>query len=276
MKVAVTGASGFIGSALMPALLERGHEAVAVNRRALNLSGADAVIHLAGLAHRTGRNPPSAAEFEAANAELPLTVFRAARDASVPRMIHLSTIAVLSGHDGILREDMPLAPTTDYDRAKARAETMLLAETTGPALTIVRPPLVYGPGAKANLRRLYRLCALPVPLPFAGVDNRRSLVGLSNLVDALCFLLTRPLSGIVHVTDGKDLSLREMVTEIRAGLGRRPSLFSLPPPMLSRLVPKRVARQLLGDQRVEMTALPAAGWRPPHPPEFDLRRMAQG
>jgi UDP-glucose 4-epimerase len=277
VRVAVTGASGFVGSALMPELLRRGHEAFAVGRETLALGGADAVVHLAGLAHRTGgRDVPSAAAFEAANAELPLRVFRAAREAGVARMIHVSTIAVLSRHEGVLREDMPLAPTTDYDHAKARAETLLLAEAGGPALTILRPPLVYGPGAKGNLRRLTRLCRLPLPLPFGGVDNRRSMVGLGNLVDALIFLLTQPVSGIVHVTDGHELSLRDLVTEIRAGLGRRPGLFSLPNWLLARIVPQRMARQLLADQRIEMAALPAAGWRPPHEPEHDLRRMAQG
>lgn len=275
MRVAVTGASGFVGSALMPLLRERGHEAVPIARDDIALTGADAVIHLAGLAHRTGGQAPTEAEFHEANAELPVSVFRAAREAGVPRMIQISTIALLSGHKGPRTEDMPPAPTTAYDRAKARAEAALLAEEVGPGLTIVRPPLVYGPGVKGNMRRLVWLASLPLPLPFASVHNRRSMVGVSNLCDALIFLLDHPAWGIVHVTDDHDLSLRDLVAAIRAGWGRKPGLFSFPPALMRWLVPGRMADQLFGDEPVEMGALPALGWRPPHPPNYDLARMAK-
>ena len=281
MRVAVTGATGFIGSALLPTLTAAGHDPVALPREfyAPVMLGADAVIHLAGLAHRSGRKAPLPGAFEVANAELPLAVQEAARAAGVPQMIQVSTIAVLGGNAGPLREDSPLAPTTPYDRAKAKAETALLAAGAAPALTILRPPLVYGPGAKGNLAALLRLCRTPLPLPFGAVRNRRSMVGLGNLVSALLFLLDHPGQGIVHVTDNRDLSLPEIVTAIRAGFGRPPNLLSLPPDLiraaLSATGRVRMADQLLGDQIVEMEKLPALGWSPPNSPEVDLHRMAE-
>jgi UDP-glucose 4-epimerase len=279
MRVAVTGASGFIGRALMTSLAAREHHPVALSRDALadGMEGAEAVIHLAGLAHRTGPDAPSAEAFRRANTALPLVVQAAARAAGVRRMIHVSTISVLSGHAGLLREAMPPAPTTDYDCAKAEAEAAL-AERAGPALTLVRPSLVYGPGAKGNLARLLALCRRPIPLPFAAVHNHRSLVGLSNLVDALIFLLGQDPVPIAHVTDGHDLSLGEIVGTLRAGLGSAAPAFPLPPGAMAaalRLVGRgRMADQLFGDLRVEMGALPRLGWQPPYAPGHDLRAMA--
>jgi UDP-glucose 4-epimerase len=276
VRVAVTGASGFIGSALVPELLARGHEAVAVPRGSFDFGGAEAVIHLAGLAHRTAANAPSVGEFEAVNAELPVTVYREAAKAGVKQMVHVSTIAVLSGNPGELSEDMPLAPTTPYDQAKARAETALLAGTGGPKLTIVRPPLVYGPGAKGHLRRLTWLCSLRVPLPFATVNNQRDMIGVTNLVDVLIFVLRRPGLGIVHATDGVPVSLSNMIATIRQGMMHKEQMFSVPTELLRGLLFNgRMAFQLFGDQRIDAGALRALNWEPRVSPWYDLERMGK-
>ncbi len=288
MRIAVTGASGFVGTRLVPLLEAAGHEVRPVARndiaREPTFEGIQTVIHLAGIAHRSGRATPHVAIYEAANARLPVAAYRAARAAGVRRFIHVSTISVLSGHRGkVLRESLPAAPTAGYDRSKARAEAGLLAEagSGGPELLIVRPPLVYGPGAKANLASLCRMAALPVPLPFASVGNARSLVGLDNFCDALTYLATyrAPIRlPAIHVTDGVDLSLGDLVTNIRQGLGRPPALFPFPAAVLrlalTAVGQRRRAEQLFGDQRVDASALRALGWRAPYPPAYDLHRMA--
>lgn len=289
MRIAVTGSTGFIGSTLMPAIVAAGHEAVPVGRGEIAdrfaYEHADVAVHLAGLAHRTGPAGPHAAAYDVANAELPVTAYGAARAAGVRRFIQVSTIGVLSGHRGIRRETMQPAPTTAYDKAKAKAEQALAAEAArgGPELAIVRPVLVHGPGAKGNLDRLMRLCDRPIPLPFGAIRNRRSLVGVENLADALIFLsvyaseLLPP--AIFHVTDGEPLSLRDLVSAIRAGLGRRPGLLPMPAGLVRAGLALSGrgdrASALLDDLVVEASELADLGWLPPVPAVTGIEAMAR-
>ena len=132
--------------------------------------------------------------------------------------------------------DLP-APQMAYGRAKLAIERALAgaAEATGLELVILRPPLVYGPGVKANFRALIRVVASGVPLPFAGIENRRSLIFLGNLVDATAIACLRPDAAgrVLLVRDALDLSTPELVTALAEGLGRRARLFALPAPILA-------------------------------------------
>jgi UDP-glucose 4-epimerase len=292
VRIAVTGATGFVGRHLVVALTAAGHEPIPVSRRGLDdhgtlvgpLRGAEALVHLAALAHRTGRQTPAEAEFDAVNHLLPLRVFRAAEEAGVRRFVQVSTINVVSGNPGVLQPDSPIAPTTAYGRAKARAERDLrsLARAEAPELVILRPPLVYGAEAKGNFRSLLRLCATSLPLPFGSVENRRSFIGVGNLVDAIIFLATFTgalPSPVFHVTDGRDMSLRELVTTLRHHLGRPARLFRCPPQALRTAMTvagrRTQASQLLDDLRIDASRLQALGWTAPNSPDADLARMAQ-
>jgi UDP-glucose 4-epimerase len=289
--IAVTGCHGFIGSALVSTLAERGFEVKCIERALLAdaarrelaryVENCAAVVHCAGLTPRRRRRLPEN-EFDLANHQFTRNVGLAAAEASVPRIVFVSSIAAVGGNSGILTPAMPHRPVGAYGRSKARAEAALIA-IGGVQSIIVRPPLVYGPGPKGDLSLLVRLCASPLPLPFGSVDNRRSMIGVTNLVDALCFLAVSDNIGnasqIFHASDGRPLSLRELVATIRASLGRSPRLVNVPPKMLEgifRLSGQRsLAQKLLGDLEIDISSLLHLGWRPAVSPGFDLGRMAR-
>lgn len=290
-SIAVSGCGGFIGRALVAFLQERGIRVVRIPRQLLAapqraelaalIGGCGAIVHCAGLTPRRNRNLPES-EFDFANRQLTRNLADAASDADVPRFVFVSTIAVIGASRGVLRVGMPANPAGAYGRSKAAAEADLMADNRLQSI-IVRPPLVYGPGAKGDLDALIRLCDCGWPLPFGAVDNRRSMLGVANLADALYFAATTQAVGdasqIHHACDAEPLSLRRIISTIRTGLGRRPNLLSIPPSILRRGL--RLARlnsvehKLLDDLVVDASGLIAIGWRPPEQPETDLHRMVR-
>ena len=282
MKIAVTGTTGFIAAALLPLLRSSGHSVLPVrhNEPIPPLDGVDAVIHLGGLAHRTGRATPTPEEFEQANHIFTRDLAQRARDARVGRFVLVSTVNVVAANPGVLSPDMPISPLSPYGESKARGEQAVLQQREiGPV--VLRPPLVYGANAKANIRGLAKLALTSWPLPFASVNNRRTMVGLTNLVEAITFAATAPgIEGrIFHVTDARPLSLREIVGTIRHSLGRPERMYPLPV-WLMRLAMRGLGRshmadQLFGDLLVDGSALNNAGWVPRHDPTGDLAAMAR-
>jgi UDP-glucose 4-epimerase len=142
---------------------------------------------------------------------------------------------------------------------------------------------VFGPHPKGNLARLMRLCASGLPLPFGAVRNRRGMVGVTNLSDALLFLAraeaSRVAGRVFHVAETEPYGLAALVAACRAAMGRPPRLFSVPPPLLSfglRAVGRgAMAEQLLGDLLVDGSQLRDAGWKPRDTAAGDLRAMAR-
>ncbi len=194
MKIAVTGAGGFIGSALTQVLTGEGHDVLPLSRNELSdpdFSGVETVVHCAALAHRTGAERPDADTFDAVNHRLAVELAAKAKAAGVRRFVFVSTIYTIAGNPSPLTPDMPLRPRDDYGRAKAKAEADL-RELNGIEVVIARPVLVYGPGARANLKALIKLCDSGLPLPFGLADNRRSFVSLENVAHALTFLSVAP------------------------------------------------------------------------------------
>lgn len=289
-SIAVTGCHGFVGSALVRFLRERGAEVVGIPHRMLaaehradlvaSLAACETVIHCAGLTPRRNRSL-SEVDYDVANHQMTRNLADAAAAAPVRRFVFVSSIAVISGHQGVLSRELPANPIGAYGRSKAKAEASLL-EPRPFQTVIVRPPLVYGPGAKGDLQALVKLCRSPWPLPFGAVENRRSMVGIINLVDALFFLSRVPLAAatqIHHVGDAESISLRRLLASIRVGLGKRPNLIPIPPAALRaglRMTGLRaIEHKLLDDLIVDCRELFALGWQPPEPPETDLHRMAQ-
>lgn len=254
MKVHVTGEGGFIGSALMVQLDKANIDILPGPR------GANATLHLAGIAHRRA----SDAELERVNVRFAEKTARAAAAAGA-RFVFLSSIKVHGEVSELaLEETSPLAPQDPYARSKARAEDMLRA-IPGLSLTILRPPLVYGPGVKANFLSLVRAIARGWPLPVASVNNRRSLIYVGNLVDAIIRCLDVP--GTFLVSDGEAVSTPQLCREIGEALGRPARLLPFPPALLP--------RKLAGSLEVDDSAIRRAlGWEPPFTRRAGLKATA--
>jgi UDP-glucose 4-epimerase len=283
MRVVVTGAAGFIGRAAVPSLRARGHEVIALDRAATgdlagftrwpaHLAGADAVVHLAALAHSRGVDD---ARLRAVNVEAALALGRAAAAAGA-RMLLMSSLKVLGEETpGAAFDDAsPPAPQDAYARAKAGAEAALRA-VPGLALTVLRPPLVYGPGVKANFLALLRAVARGWPLPLASIHNRRSLVFAGNLADAVARCLEAPAAAgkSYCISDGAALSTPDLCRALGAALGRSPCLFPFPPALLELAPPARkLTRSLAVDDRAIRRDL---GWAPPYTLEQGLRLTAE-
>ena len=291
-RILVTGAGGFIGAALCPALAARGHQPVAGLRRstsaaegiepavigaigsatdwAVPLRGVAAVVHLAQSAH-AGPDPAVLAAEPPAVAAL----VRALAAAGGRRLVLVSSIKVMGEATVPGRpfhpDDTP-HPEDAYGRAKLASEeaARATARETGIELVVVRPPLVYGPGVRANFAALMRLAGGGLPLPFAALDNRRSLIFRDNLVDLLALAATHPAAAgmTLLARDDRDFSTPELIRALAAGLGRKARLFSMPNALFAALRPvpgigTRLARLTQSLQVDDSATRAALGWTPP-------------
>jgi nucleoside-diphosphate-sugar epimerase len=250
MNVAVTGASGFVGRALCASLAAAGHEQVALEK-------AQAAVHLAAIAHRRA----SLEELQRVNVDLAVDTARKAAAAGAG-FVFLSSVKVhgeLSAEP--FTENSPIAPQDRYAESKARAEEALRA-IPGLRLAVLRPPLVYGPGVKANFLSLMRAVARGWPLPLGSVDNRRSLIYVGNLAAAILACLDQ--QGTFLVSDGTALSTPALCSEIGTALGRPARLFPFPPALLP--------RKLAGSLEVKDSTL---SWSRPFTREEGLRATAR-
>lgn len=298
-RVAVTGATGFVGRALTARLLVQGCEVRALARHGSGVpigseiypigdlgtscdwraatAGVEAVVHLAARVHTQGQPSlvaESETDYERVNVDASVALAQAAAAGGARRFVFVSSIKV-NGESSVGRPftaSDPPAPSDLYGRSKARAEAALrqVAEQTGLDVAIVRPPLVYGPEVRANFLALLRLCDTPLLLPFAGAANRRSLVYRDNLVDALAQLTLFPdrAGGTWIVTDGEDLTLEELVRCLRRHLERPARLFPAPHRLLRRLADAAGCRaafdRLYGSLRADGTPFREAfGWAAP-------------
>lgn len=298
--VLVTGANGLVGRALCCDLANRGfsvHAAVRTPNQftpiagvqsvgAPDLSdpqavwpllGVDVVIHAAARVHVMNPAPDEAERFMAVNREGTLQLARNCIQAGVKRLVFLSTIKVNGeqtqpGHP-FAASDRITAPKDPYALSKYEAEQALfvLAKQTGLEVAVIRPPLVYGPGAKGNLELLEKAIRKGVPLPIGLLDaNRRSLVSLANLVDLVSTAAMHPAaSGQVFLaSDGHDLSTLALAQEIAKACGL--PLRSLPVPvtllsLAARTLGKaEMMRRLTGNLQVDIgSTCERLGWKPP-------------
>lgn len=310
LRVVVTGAAGFVGRALCRQLVAAGHvvDALLRNAGAVEagcrgrvvgdistiadwrplLAGADAVVHLAAITHGGDLRADAAWEhYRRVNIEATLKLAGGCVECGVRRFVYMSSIKVngersplSGGRPRAFAPEQAPAPVDNYGRSKYAAEralTRLLGEQ-GHALTLLRPPLVYGPGQRGNLQRLQGLVARGWPLPFAGLANRRSLVYVDNLAQAVVQALTRTTPGTrCYTLADVDLSTPELLRYAALGSGRRPRLFAVPAAtwaLLERIPPlrpwvERLAGSLVVDSSLARREL---GWSPATPPDEALRR----
>ena len=306
MRLLLTGGTGFVGRQLVPHLLAAGHAVGAAARgpaptgtTALRLDdaspeaawaealrGVDALVHVAGLAHRLSDDAARAeADHRRINRDWALTLGRAARAAGVTRCLFVSTVYVHAiPPQGIaVTEATPIAPIGPYAGAKAEAEAGLREIFADASLVILRPPLVYGPGASGNLARLVRLGDSGLPLPLGAVANRRTLVSVASLCRAVGAVLARwergPASGSYVLGDVAPVSTGGMVAAIRDGLGRKARLVPVPPALLRGMLRAAgkgaMAEQLLGDMAVDASAFARDfAWTPEADTHAGLSAMA--
>jgi UDP-glucose 4-epimerase len=302
VKVLVTGASGFIGRPLTAALAEAGYQVRAAVRERRGqhfppgaeiallpdlsspvfwtplLAGMDAVVHLAGIAHAGAGL--AEAPYDRVNHLATAELARAAAAAGIRQLVFMSSVRAQSGPaaDQSLDETDEPRPTDAYGRSKLAAEAAVRA--SGVPHTILRPVLVYGPGVKGNVASLMRLAALPVPLPFGALANRRSLLALDNLIAAVRFALedARAANKTFLVADPSAISVAELVSALRTSAGREPALLALPPLLLrvalSVVGQRRAYPRLAGSLVAEPTKLLAAGWRPVTDTQTAIAAMA--
>ncbi|HUF79503.1 MAG TPA: NAD-dependent epimerase/dehydratase family protein [Burkholderiales bacterium] len=288
-RTLITGASGFVGRALVDDLAAAGRsvraamrqpadvfarsvEVVAVSDltrpvewRAL-LKDVDTVVHLAGIAHA---GPEIADDvYDKVNRLATAELAQAARTAGIRRLVFVSSIRAQAGPSSSadLREtDLP-NPTDAYGRSKLAAEEAV--RQSGVPFAILRPVLVYGPGVRGNMARLLQLAQKPWPLPLGLCRNRRSLLDRRNLLSAIHLALQAPATvGETYiVADPAPLTLAEIVTALRAGMGRPPRLIPVPPSLIA-LALHTAGRadqwqRLGGTQVADPSKLILAGWQP--------------
>lgn len=314
MTVLVTGASGFIGRHVIAELLRRSIKVKVACRQgtdvelpfdnlevvylsgpgtaatdwAVAVSHCRAVIHLAARAHvLRDRHEDPAGAFKLANVEYARACGDAAAIAGVERFIFMSSVGVHGGHSGEqpIQAESAIKPHTSYACSKAEAEQALteVVRGAGMKLTVVRPPLVYGPGAPGNFGVLVRAIASGLPLPLGSLtNNRRSFVAIDNLVDLIATCLSHKAAAnqTFLVSDGEDLSTADLLRRLASMMGRPARLMPVPEGLLAfgahLLKKQEMFQSLCGTLQVDISkTCSLLDWKPPVSVDEGLRRAVQ-
>lgn len=275
MNILLTGANGFVGKCLYNTLA-RQHDITRLSRDSVtqfNQPNIDVLVHLAGRAHvmHDTADDIYKAYFDV-NVDYTLKVAKLAKTLKVKRFVFLSSIKV-NGENTTLpfNELNAPAPEDAYGQTKHEAEMALKAffKESDTELVIIRPPLIYGVGVKANLKQLIKLCRLPIPLPFGVIDNKRSLVSLDNLINFIEVCCSHPKAAnqTFLISDDEDVSTTELITTIKQALYKKPCLLPVPQALLSLLFKflgkQKLAQSLLGNLQVDITkAKTLLEWQP--------------
>jgi UDP-glucose 4-epimerase len=281
-KILITGANGFIGNILCETPFPRDMDFVPVVRKAPQgrqfpvgdisaetewgniLAGCHVVIHLAARVHvMDDRSGDPLAAFRAMNLDATMNLAKQAVLCGVKRFVFVSSVKV----NGEETTDRPFtafdepAPIDPYGQSKFEAEIALreLSRQTGLEVVIVRPPLVYGPGVRANFLRLMQLVKMGIPLPFGAIKNRRSMVAADNLIDLLLVCARHPAAAgqTFLVSDDNDVSISELLRMLADAMGKRALLLPVPSGAIvgaaSLLGKSDVANRLVGSLQVDIS-----------------------
>lgn len=306
MKILVTGATGFIGSKLCQVLSEGGDEVVAVTRGQTSanksiviinkvlsketdwqgkLQDIDVVIHLAGRAHvmrDESENPYQA--YADINIHATKHLAEQAAASRVKRFIYLSSVKVngeRTAETAFSEKDKP-QPEDDYGKTKWEAEKVLtkIAKETGMEVVIIRPPLVYGEGVKANFKSLIKLARLNIPLPFGAINNKRSLVFIENLINFILLCMHHPAAAnqTFLISDDDDVSTTQLIRYIKEASGTKDLLLPVPQSwliFLLRLIGKSpLSDRLYGNLQVDITkAKTLLKWKPLYSAKEGIAKM---
>lgn len=294
MRVAVTGASGFVGKAVVAALARTGHHPIAIVRKAPTESadaetrisedlltadfaalfqGCDAVVNCAARVHVMQREDPATAEraFNAMNADLPVRMATAAKKGGVRRFVQLSSVAAISSISPTgtpIGDDRLAQPESPYGRAKRAADDGLAA-TSDEAMTIasLRPPAIYGPGVGVFFAMLMRAAKLGLPLPIASIDNRRSFAFVDNIADAVVRTIEGTATGAYILTDSAPISTADLYRRLLTLYGHGNRVWNWPAPIIAttaKLLLRSRAQSFIGDAAYDGSRFAATfGWQPP-------------
>ena len=285
--VLVTGSDGFVGRHLVPYLAAQGYRVVAASRTSATfedpnivavplpdlsipfdwqplLEQCNVVVHLAGIAHKFAVDDL----YDRVNRQATAALARAAFRHGTQHLIFISSIAAQSGsfsdHD-LTEDDLPM-PNNSYGRSKLAAEKAVRA--AGVPFTILRPVVIYGDGEKGNFATVHKISRLPLPLPFAGLKARRSVLSIRNFNSAIVTALTNSQARgeTFIVSDPTPITVAELIANYRTNLGRSPGLLPIPERWLE------LSLKILGQRATwERVGLPliarpskflAIGWKP--------------
>ena len=304
--ILVTGATGFVGRALVPELFANGCQIRALVRKVSTglpaeveqvvvdlgeiedagvikdaFAGVDVVVHAAARVHMMqDRSANPLTEFRKLNRDATLALAVLAADAGVNRFVFLSSIKVNGeetfpqGRPCIFKPDDEFISTDPYGLSKYEAEQGLLAlaKETGMEVVIIRPPLVYGPGVKANFASMINWLRRGVPLPLGAIHNKRSFVALDSLVSFIALCADRSqapkaVNQVFLISDGEDVSTTQLLRRVADALGKKPRLLPVPTGLMrfaASLIGKGdVANRLFGSLQVDSSkARDLLGWRP--------------
>ena len=308
-KILVTGAAGFVGKALCQILIKNKYEVIgavrSVEKRSLlpteveicvlgdigphmewaeALNSVDTIVHLASRVHVMHEiSPDSLSEYRKVNVSGTEGLANMAAMSGVRRMIFLSTIKV-NGERGWFREDDLPAPEDHYAISKWEAEQILykIAAENGLEIVIIRIPLVYGPGVKANFLRLLNMTNKNIPLPLSLINNKRSMIYIGNLVDAIIRCIEYPdaANQTFLVSDGQDISTPDLIRMIAKAMGKKARLIPFPLPLLKavgQLFGKSPEiERLTGSLCIDSSKIrEVLGWKPPYTMEESIRETVK-
>ncbi len=253
MKILVTGATGFIGTNLLPYLRQHipGVDFLCLTRKKTAKPGelvweelaqrhfddVDGVIHLAGLAHDTKNTLDDSAYYKV-NYELTKLLYDYYLKSNARKFIYVSSVkAAADSVDGVLSEDVHPTPVTAYGKSKLQAEEYIRQLSLGvnhKSFYILRPSMVHGPGNKGNLNLLYKFAAKGLPYPLGAFNNNRSFLSVENFCYVCYQLLTRDIqSGVYNLADDEPMSVKELFGVIAKAIGRKAPVLNIPKPLVA-------------------------------------------